>query len=74
MAPTTLGYGDIAPATVLGQRIASVLMIMGYVIITVSTDIVSAQMALPTGGRLAYKSVVCRVCQAQKHRADAEYC
>ncbi|HOP65265.1 MAG TPA: ion transporter, partial [Spirochaetota bacterium] len=27
---TTVGYGDIAPKTVLGQAIASIIMIMGY--------------------------------------------
>ncbi|WBO85444.1 ion transporter [Hymenobacter yonginensis] len=75
---TTVGYGDISPATVLGQSLASVLMIMGYAIIAVPTGIVSAQMALPTGGRPAappaFRQVICHVCQAQEHRPDAEYC
>lgn len=75
---TTVGYGDISPATVLGQSIASVLMIMGYAIIAVPTGIVSAQMALPASGRPvaspAFKQVICHVCQAQEHRPDAEYC
>ncbi|MCB2407926.1 ion transporter [Hymenobacter lucidus] len=71
---TTVGYGDISPATVLGQTLASVLMIMGYAIIAVPTGIVSAQMALPAAGRPTYKQVVCHVCQAQDHRNDAEYC
>ena len=38
---TTVGYGDIAPITVLGQTIAAMLMIMGYGIIAVPTGIVS---------------------------------
>ncbi|GAB3225987.1 ion transporter [Hymenobacter seoulensis] len=75
---TTVGYGDISPATVLGQSLASVLMIMGYAIIAVPTGIVSAQMAQPVGGRSteppAFKQVVCHVCQAQNHRPDAEFC
>lgn len=40
---TTVGYGDIAPQTVLGQMIASFVMIMGYGIIAVPTGIVTAQ-------------------------------
>jgi len=38
---TTVGYGDIAPITPLGQFIASIIMIMGYGIIAVPTGIVS---------------------------------
>ncbi|RAK69440.1 ion transporter [Hymenobacter edaphi] len=71
---TTVGYGDISPATVLGQTLASVLMIMGYAIIAVPTGIVSAQMALPATKPPAYKEAVCHVCQAQGHRPDADYC
>jgi voltage-gated potassium channel len=42
---TTVGYGDIAPQTVLGQTIASLLMLVGYGIIAVPTGMVSAEMA-----------------------------
>jgi len=41
---TTVGYGDIAPATVLGQSLASLLMIIGYAIIAVPTGIVTSEM------------------------------
>ena len=41
---TTVGYGDIAPQTVLGQALASMLMITGYAIIAVPTGIVTAEM------------------------------
>ncbi|TDS66136.1 ion transporter [Myroides indicus] len=40
---TTVGYGDIAPQTALGQVIASFIMIMGYGIIAVPTGIVTAE-------------------------------
>ncbi len=40
---TTVGYGDIAPQTVLGQSIASVIMILGYAIIAVPTGIVTSE-------------------------------
>ena len=42
---TTVGYGDIAPQTPLGQLLASFIMIMGYGIIAVPTGIVSSEMA-----------------------------
>ena len=79
---TTVGYGDISPVTVLGQSLASALMILGYAIIAVPTGIVSAHMALPGAGPAAapapaapaYKQAVCHVCQADGHRPDADYC
>ena len=42
---TTVGYGDIAPATTAGQFIASIVMILGYAIIAVPTGIVTAETA-----------------------------
>jgi len=42
---TTVGFGDIAPVTPLGQFIAAIIMIMGYGIIAVPTGIVSAEYA-----------------------------
>jgi voltage-gated potassium channel len=76
---TTVGYGDISPVTILGQTLASLLMILGYAIIAVPTGIVSAQMATPlTPGATppppAFRQFVCHVCQAPGHRPDAEFC
>ena len=42
---TTVGYGDIAPQTVAGQTLATVVMIMGYGIIAVPTGIVSVEIS-----------------------------
>ena len=48
---TTVGYGDIAPVTVLGKFIASFVMILGYGIIAVPTGIVGVVPGgLPEGG------------------------
>lgn len=44
---TTVGYGDIAPATPLGQIVASLLMVIGYGIIAVPTGIVTSEMMRP---------------------------
>lgn len=41
---TTVGYGDIAPATTLGQFLAAILMILGYGVIAVPTGIVSSEL------------------------------
>jgi voltage-gated potassium channel len=41
---TTVGYGDIAPSTPLGQAVASLVMILGYGIIAVPTGIVTAEL------------------------------
>jgi voltage-gated potassium channel len=78
---TTVGYGDISPHTVLGQSLASVLMILGYAIIAVPTGIVSAQMALPAipaptppAPTSAFKQAACPNCQATEHRPDATFC
>ncbi|SFP98631.1 ion transporter [Hymenobacter arizonensis] len=74
---TTVGYGDISPVTILGQTLASLLMILGYAIIAVPTGIVSAQMVAPRGPAQpepAFKLAVCHVCQAAGHRPDAEFC
>ncbi|MBF8149699.1 ion transporter [Winogradskyella sp. F6397] len=40
---TTVGFGDIAPQTPLGQFITTFIMILGYGIIAVPTGIVSAE-------------------------------
>ena len=41
---TTVGYGDIAPITPLGQMLASAIMIMGYGVIAVPTGIVTLEL------------------------------
>ncbi|KOO30348.1 morn repeat-containing protein [Chrysochromulina tobinii] len=43
---TTVGYGDIAPQTVSGQTIASIMMILGYAILAVPTGIVVADLQM----------------------------
>jgi voltage-gated potassium channel len=43
---TTVGYGDIAPQTFLGQTLSSLLMVIGYGIIVVPAGIFSAEVAL----------------------------
>jgi len=71
---TTVGYGDITPQTVVGQVLASVLMITGYGIIAVPTGIVSAEMA---ARRLPHRPVstqACPACGADSHTPGAHFC
>lgn len=42
---TTVGYGDIVPATDLGKMLASLMMITGYVIIAVPTGLITVEMS-----------------------------
>ena len=69
---TTVGYGDIAPATVLGKVIASAVMILGFGIIAVPTGIVSAEMAKQSDERISGQ--VCPSCTLEGHHVDADYC
>ena len=70
---TTVGYGDIAPQTVLGQFLASMVMIMGYGIIAVPTGIVTVEMA-EAFRQSARERHVCEACGLAEHDQDARYC
>lgn len=71
---TTVGYGDIAPLTPLGQFIASIIMIMGYGIIAVPTGIVTAEFATMDKNDIHLNTQSCPNCAAEGHRNDAEFC
>ncbi|MEM1405382.1 MAG: ion transporter [Bacteroidota bacterium] len=69
---TTVGYGDIAPQTALGQGFATFIMILGYGIIAVPTGIVTAEMTqhkiqLDNGRK-------CDSCLKTGHDIQANYC
>jgi voltage-gated potassium channel len=69
---TTVGYGDIAPHTVLGKMLASLLMITGYGIIAVPTGIVTVELAGAKQKMVTTQS--CPACSAEGHDADARHC
>ena len=71
---TTVGYGDIAPATALGQFIASFIMLMGYAIIAVPTGIVTAEMTKIRKHNVHTNTQSCPHCMAEGHRDNALYC
>jgi len=67
---TTVGYGDIAPQTVLGKFLASIVMIMGYGIIAVPTGIVTVE--LSRGRKVSTQA--CLSCSADGHVPGARFC
>ncbi|MFH1215152.1 MAG: ion transporter [Pseudomonadota bacterium] len=70
---TTVGYGDISPATGLGQGLASLIMIIGYGIIAVPTGIVSVEMAQSWKNK-PISTQACPECSAEGHDHDAKHC
>ncbi len=71
---TTVGYGDIAPQTALGQLLASLVMILGYGIIAIPTGIVGVEMAKDKGSKIDLNTNSCQNCLAGNHKDDATYC
>jgi len=70
---TTVGYGDISPTTVLGQVLASVVMILGYGIIAVPTGIVTMEM-VNVARADPVNSQACQSCGRTGHDTDADFC
>jgi len=69
---TTVGYGDIAPHSVLGQIVAAIAMVLGYSLIIIPTGIFS--MELVQAARRGVTTQNCPECLREGHDADAEYC
>ncbi len=71
---TTVGYGDIAPVTVLGKLLASLAMLTGYSIIAVPTGIISIELGKAAKEVEKKDSVSCESCGHSQHDQDASYC
>lgn len=70
---TTVGYGDIAPVTSLGQFLASIVMIIGYGIIAVPTGIVT--MEINKASKIIPKNTeMCPHCGDDYHLDNSIYC
>lgn len=69
---TTVGYGDIAPVTVFGQVIASVIMILGYGILAVPTGLVSVEAMKIEKSKI--NTQVCRNCNSEGHDSNSKFC
>ncbi len=70
---TTVGYGDIVPATPLGKSITVVLMLLGYSIIAVPTGVFSAQV-IRSIREERYSEEACPGCGHERHEKRARYC
>ena len=72
---TTVGYGDIAPKTTLGQAVAATVMILGYAILAVPTGIVTVELSRTLGqGDSPGDKRLCPGCGDERHDRDALFC
>jgi voltage-gated potassium channel len=69
---TTVGYGDLAPKTALGQLLASIVMLLGYGIIAVPTGIVTLELSRASLPEVSTQA--CPSCGRQGHDPDALFC
>lgn len=69
---TTVGYGDVAPVTVLGKMMASVIMMTGFAIIAVPTGIVTYEIGREMRGQHPPRR--CDECGWSDHANTARHC
>jgi voltage-gated potassium channel len=69
---TTVGYGDVFPATAFGKVVASFIMILGYGIIAVPTGIVTAEFSRKKMEKVSTQA--CPDCTTEGHEVDAKFC
>ncbi|GAB4021814.1 ion transporter [Spirosoma migulaei] len=70
---TTVGYGDIVPSTPMGKLIATLIMLLGYVIIAVPTGIVAVSLTAASK-KQEISTQACPNCGRQGHDPDAVHC
>jgi len=70
---TTVGYGDIAPITVAGKILASIMMITGFAIIAVPTGIVTSELHRELD-HVRMDTRVCEGCGHEGHDRKALHC
>jgi len=67
---TTVGYGDMAPVTVIGKIMASFIMLTGFAIIAVPTGVVTAELSK----QAKTDERACGECGWKGHDSRAIYC
>nr|WP_242495022.1 ion transporter [Salinicola tamaricis] len=70
---TTVGYGDIAPVTPIGQFISAFMMVLGYSILAVPTGVFSAEV-IRSIREERYSDEACPGCGHEGHERDSRYC
>ena len=68
---TTVGYGDIAPQTPLGQTLAAAIMLLGYGMIAVPTGIMTVEIG--NAARSA-RARTCAGCGREEQDPEAGFC
>ncbi len=71
---TTVGYGDIAPRTEIGQALAAIIMICGYAMLAVPTGIVTVEMSQAFKEKKTISTQSCPQCSAEGHDSNAKFC
>ncbi len=71
---TTVGYGDLAPQTVLGRILASLVMILGYSVIAVPTGLVTAEIVESVSAARRPTTRMCPSCLAEGLSLAARFC
>ncbi|TDR32040.1 ion transporter [Hydromonas duriensis] len=71
---TTVGYGDISPASNLGRFIASIMMLAGWGILAVPTGIVTVEMGNIKRFRQKPTTRTCHECLTEGHLPEAKFC
>jgi voltage-gated potassium channel len=69
---TTVGFGDVTPATPAGKAIASMIMITGYGIIAIPMGIYFSEFT--QASHRSRNRQTCRSCGLKGHEVDASYC
>jgi voltage-gated potassium channel len=70
---TTVGYGDIVPATPLGKALSAMGMLIGYAVIAVPTGIVVRELTRTEQSEI-YHSRNCSNCATVERDRSAHYC
>ncbi|MHC5209482.1 MAG: ion transporter [Planctomycetota bacterium] len=69
---TTVGYGDVSPATPLGKAVAVLVMLVGYSILIIPGGIISAEWASARSRSIGTQA--CPDCSREGHDTDAAHC
>ena len=71
---TTVGYGDVAPLTVIGKVLSSIIMLSGFAIIAVPAGIVTSEIGKGYFKALRMDGRTCKQCGWQGHDSEAGFC
>lgn len=74
---TTVGYGDLVPATPIGRAISAAGMLIGYAVIAVPTGIVTAEITAAQMAREHKEALLsrnCTTCSSVEKDPHAHYC